>query len=61
MFTVTKAGLIPMPINLCMGCIGAQQGNLRHGGVAGANCEKNHGKRSVLPIRRVNARENPEP
>ena len=29
MFTVTKAGLIPMPINLCKGCIGAVWGNLR--------------------------------
>jgi hypothetical protein len=44
MFTVTKAGLIPMPINLCKGCIGAARVNLRCARPVVRFCEENHGE-----------------
>jgi hypothetical protein len=47
----TKAWLIPMPINLCNGYIGALQANLREGVGVGANCEKDHGQKRSDPPR----------
>jgi len=42
-----------MPINLCKGCIGAQQGNLRVGGGLARKCEQHHsgfGEMMNVPI-----------
>jgi hypothetical protein len=61
MFTVTKAGLIPMPINLCSGCIGALQGNLRCGHRILEICEPNHGgSDETRDEQQVGARGKPE-
>ncbi len=42
------AGLIPMPINLCMSCIGAAQGNLRDRGRIVWICEEIHGQNRIV-------------